>query len=209
MSYLRAPGVADTQRTVCPLHSLAPEAPRPGGVRRRTLVTFALACGIVLTWLAWPDADPRPTSGDAPSPRGLPGPEPAGCGLLIAEVVHRGGTRYVASGTARVPTGYHVWLLSHGDETERWWISVGEIVPTADSGTWEATFYHDGWHQSGETFRLALVAVEGKEQAALAAEWQRTQRNEENPIALPSRGCRPAVRTVIRGLGAPARAHPH
>lgn len=167
-------------------------------------MTSIVALG-TLGWLAWDSGARKQTDDGASRERQVAERFLDTCTLAIVEVTHEGGTRYLARGIAKVPEGYHVWLLSHGEETERWWIPVPEFAPDSASGAWSARVYHDGWHQRGDTFALALVGVTGGEQAAFVAEWQRTQRNEENPVALPRRGCRPEVRTVIAGVGAPSR----
>ncbi len=122
-------------------------------------------------------------TGAAASPRG-------DCSVTITNPAKGGivDITAVASGTASLPEGAHLWLLAKPRAGSRWW-PQGEAPLTG--GEWNLPAQFGLARQAGEEFYLAAVAVASSAHAKLTEWTNRSAEERRRPTAFPevAAGC--------------------
>jgi hypothetical protein len=115
------------------------------------------------------------------------------------------GAGGMVTGTARVPSGGHIWILLHPPIPGNQWFPQEPVSLRADDGTWSALVYYGTQDDIGREFEIAAVVVTSSTSAAFEG-WLRSGRttNSYTPLTYPIgtervSGCSDARRVVRKG----------
>lgn len=117
----------------------------------------------------------------------LMGSEPAPAGTCTVEIASPAPGDWVeieavASGTAVVPEGAHLWLFARPRENGRWWPQSRVDIT---SGVWREPVRFGIPEQTGVEFYLTAAMVRDRVDARLGAWADRFVEGESRPMAFP------------------------
>jgi hypothetical protein len=90
-------------------------------------------------------------------------------------------------GTARLPAGYHLWVLARRSDVRPLWVPQqrAEVDPTTHK--WGATAVFGGQEDVGWDYDVGVVAVDNKGHAALAGYHEKATKTQDwKPIEIPA-----------------------